>query len=311
MRQYLAVLGGTFVVIVFSLLASFLPLPIAMWLPLIGFLLGCIVIGAGGQFRVAQAVIIALAIYIGAIMLISLIEFMSPLILGPLNLGLIADAWMGFRDTIFNLILPLQFFSTLADIASAFILDTISHNFVYNLISFSFFAILGFLFAGLSAYIMDRRSFYPRPTRPVSSKPVSSEPSFSELMEREFQPAEQRSAPSTATMPPPPRTTATQSPSVPPPPRTTATQSPSVPPPPQTSFTPPPPARSRSRSSKASSSSSFSPTAQAITREGGKAIKRLKSTGQKAPGGQSRCPYCNETIVRGSSFCNACQRKIG
>jgi hypothetical protein len=304
MRHYLAVLGGTFIVIVFSLLAGFLPLPIAMWLSLIGFLLGCIIIGAVGEFRVAQAVIIALAIYIGAIMLVSLIEFMSPLLLGPLNLGLIADAWKGFRDTIFGLIPPLQLFFTLADVASGFILDTISHDFVYNLVSFSFFAIFGLLFAGLPAYVIERRSFYPPPTRtvstkPVSTEPVSSEPSFSELMEREFQPTEQRSTPSTTTMPPPP-------------PSTTTTQSPTVPPPPpQSSFTPPPPARPSRKSSRAPASSSLSPTAQAIMREGSKGMKRLKSTGQKTPAGQSRCPYCNETVVRGSSFCNACQRKIG
>ncbi|MFX0064958.1 MAG: hypothetical protein ACFFC7_22505 [Candidatus Hermodarchaeota archaeon] len=293
MRHYLAVLGGVFIVILSSLLAGIFPLPIAMWLPLIGFLLGCIVVGAVGQFRVAQAVIIALVIYIGAIMLISLAEFMSPLVLGPLDLGQIADAWIGFRDTIFGLIPLLQFFFVLADIASALILDTISHDFVYNLVSFSFFALFGLLLAGLPAYAISRRSFYvPRTPK------ATSEPSFSELMEREFQPADRRSSPPTTTMPPPP-------------PSTTSAQSPAVPPPPQSTFTPPPPARPTSRSTRAPAPSSSSPTAQAIMREGGKGMKRLKATGQKAPAGQSRCPYCNETIIRGSSFCNACQRKIG
>ncbi|MFX1533732.1 MAG: hypothetical protein ACFFDI_05815 [Promethearchaeota archaeon] len=278
--------------ILFSLLAGFFDPSIAMWLPLIGFLLGCIIIGVTGQFRVAQAVIIALAIYIGAIMLVTLIAFMSPLVLGPLNLGSVADAWINFRDTIFGWVLPLQFFSMLAEMASFFITDTISHDFVYNLISFSFFGLFGILLAGLPAYAIYRRSYYVAPT-PKATR-VTSETSFTEL----FEPADQRSAPSTETMPPPPQST-------------TSAQPPAVPPPPSSAFTPPPAARSTPRPTRGSSTTSASPTAQAIMREGGKGMKRLKSTGQKVPAGQSRCPYCNETIIRGSSFCNACNRKIG
>jgi hypothetical protein len=53
-----------------------------------------------------------------------------------------------------------------------------------------------------------------------------------------------------------------------------------------------------------------SPSAQAIAGLKGKVHKHLKGTGQKTPTGQSRCPHCKATIIRGSRFCNACEKAI-
>jgi hypothetical protein len=53
-----------------------------------------------------------------------------------------------------------------------------------------------------------------------------------------------------------------------------------------------------------------SPAAAAIAGLKGKTTKHLKGTGQKAPAGQSRCPHCNATVIRGSRFCNSCEREI-
>jgi hypothetical protein len=52
------------------------------------------------------------------------------------------------------------------------------------------------------------------------------------------------------------------------------------------------------------------PSAQAISSLKGKVKKHLKGTGRKAPTGQSRCPHCNATIIRGSRYCNACEKAI-
>jgi hypothetical protein len=56
--------------------------------------------------------------------------------------------------------------------------------------------------------------------------------------------------------------------------------------------------------------SGANPAAAAIAGLKGKAKKHLKGTGQKAPAGQSRCPHCNATVIRGSRFCNSCEREI-
>jgi hypothetical protein len=53
-----------------------------------------------------------------------------------------------------------------------------------------------------------------------------------------------------------------------------------------------------------------SPSAQAISSMKGKVSKHLKGTGQKVPSGQTRCPHCNATIIRGSQYCNACEKPI-
>ncbi|MHA2406524.1 MAG: hypothetical protein ACXACH_07210, partial [Candidatus Hermodarchaeia archaeon] len=53
-----------------------------------------------------------------------------------------------------------------------------------------------------------------------------------------------------------------------------------------------------------------SPSAKAISSLKGKVSKHLKGTGQEVPKGQTRCPHCNATIIRGSQFCNACEKPI-
>jgi hypothetical protein len=158
------VVTAILLVILLSLLAgwrSLVPLGIAIWLPLAGFLLGCIIMGVLSRLRVAHVILVALTIYIGAILLVTLIDFSwRSITLGPIELGAVADSWTWLPQALFESIPLLQFLQNLALMASGWSAETILQRLIYNLVVFSLFGVIGFVLAGLAAFVGHRPSLY-------------------------------------------------------------------------------------------------------------------------------------------------------
>ncbi len=294
-RGSLAIIGGALLVLLFSIISGLgvVPPAFVIWIPFIGLLLGGIVIGVAGKLSPLHAILATLGIYVCAIALLAFIGISwLDVQLGPINLGSIYYAWIGFQSFFFSSFPPLQFFNTLGAILSTPITESIAQLFVENLILFSLFAIIASIAAALPAYYQRRTGIHVVTAPIVTDDEVIEAPS----------PIGTPMAPPTAAEPQYPPQVPAAPPSAPP-------QSPvSVPP----SRSPPPvvPSMPESRPVEQVPSKGASPSAKAISSIKGDPLKKLKSSGKRAPTGQSRCPHCNATIIRGSRFCNACEKPI-
>ena len=109
-RSSLGVLAGALLVILFSLLAgwtSYIPSEIAMWLPLIGFLSGCAVIGLVSRLRTAHTILVSFVVFISTVILLTFINMSwMGVFLGPFDLGAIYNAWIAFQTAVFSFIPP-------------------------------------------------------------------------------------------------------------------------------------------------------------------------------------------------------------
>lgn len=278
MRSSAAVAIGILLVAILSLLAGWrtlVPADVAVWLPLVGLISGCLVIGVLSRLRAAHVVLVALAIYVAAILLVTLIDFAwSDITLGPVELGAVSASWTTLPATVFAMIPPLEVFSNLALMAASLSTETIVQQLLYNLVALSFFAAIGLVLAGLTAAVTRRRSVH------VVTAP--------EVTGAEAAPSAPTEA--GAGLPPPGVST---------PPTRRATTAPR-----SAAYAPLP------EPSAEALPASPAPSAKAIATLKGKAGAHLKSTGQEVPAGQARCPFCHATIIPGSNFCNACQKPI-
>jgi hypothetical protein len=285
-RSSLAVLSGIIIMILFTMLTglTIIPIEIAMWLPLAGFILSCLVIGIGGQYRVAYLLLLSFLIYLGLMVFLAANAILwTGITFGPLDLDQIQLAWTQFQVVINNFV---PFLGALSGIAETLRIiaggDSILAIFLDFAVASAFIGFIGLLVTGISGFLT--RS----PPLHVAAAPeaelAAPEPAFTPAPAATAEPAIPAVQTSTPPVPPP---TAMEAP---PPPMPAPRAIEEAPP-------PPPPKEG-------------SPSAQAIAGLKGKVKKHLKGTGQKAPAGQSRCPHCNATIIRGSQFCNACGREI-
>lgn len=295
-RGSLAVLAGGLLLLLFSLLSglSIFPYEITIWLPLLGLIIAAIIIGAAGHMKASHTVAITAVLYICCMTLLTFI-FMAwmDVPLGPFELSAIYNAWAGFLIFIYNLLPPLAVFHYLAAIASSFFTETILQYLVYNLVVYSFFAILTLLVAGLSAHFSGVPSVHV-----VTAPVITEEPPFTSETPAVTTPPLPSPAPVTyaAEMPAAP----SSQPAIP------STPPPSMPTPSPSS----PPSMPAPSSAEVSMPKDASPTAKAMASVKGDPTKRLKKSGQIVPTGQTRCPHCQATVIRGSRFCNACEKEI-
>ncbi len=154
-RVLKGVLVGAAIIIIFSLLAGWttiFPKWAADWLPLIWFLVGCITITLVGGVRLFRALITTLAIYLSAIILITLIDFLwADIAFGPFQLGSVSSVWAANQAQILTWIPQLQFLDELAVIISNIVSETFIRNILFNLVSYSFFAVLSMILAALAS----------------------------------------------------------------------------------------------------------------------------------------------------------------
>lgn len=282
-RNLAALLSGISVVIIFVILTglALIPLNITMWLPLIGLVLCSLIIGWGGTHRVRHLLLYTFLIYLGLMMFLAINSvLLIDQVFGPLSFKQIHDSWTNFQNFI-NIIPFLPFLSNLALLIRTTLGDSLIAIFVEFLVASLFSGFIVLLFTGISGHLTrpDKVHVVTAPEAPIEfPEPPGPSPLPPALSPTPAAPPAQPLAPPT---PPPPPTT-------PPPPR-----------PVEEALPPPPPVPKGG-----------SPSAQAIAGLKGKVHKHLKGTGQKVPAGQSRCPHCNATIIRGSRFCNACEKPI-
>ncbi len=283
-RSLLAVLSGILSVTVFTLLAglSMIPASIGMWLPFLGFILCCLVIGGLGRLRILHLILISLIFYMG---LMGFLAVNGTLLfgfeLGPLSMSQIQLAWTAFQNFTNTLpILPLL--SESASQIRVYLGDSLLAIFLEFTVASAFIAVMGLLITGISGF-----ATRGQPLHVVTAPEISLDDSMPSLPTSTSPVAE--SAPALPAEP-------IASPSTPP----QAMEAPLPMPAPQPIEDAPPPLPSEGGS----------PSAQAIASLKGKVTKHLKDTGQKVPAGQSRCPHCNATIIRGSQFCNACKKSF-
>ena len=284
-RSSAALLSGVFVVILFLILTglTLIPLNIAMWLPLIGLILCSLILGWGGTHRLKHLLLYMFLIYMGFTLFLAINStLLIGQVIGPLSFDQIHTAWTSFQ-TFVNTIPFLPFLSNIALLIRTTLGDSLLAIFLEFLVASMFSGFIVLLITGISGHLTrtDRVHVVTAPEAPLDVPEVP--------------------------VPAPPPTTPTPTPAAPPPqPATSPTPPP--PPPPATMPAPapvevaPPPPQAVSKGG--------SPSAQAIAGLKGKVSKHLKGTGQKTPTGQSRCPHCNATIIRGSRFCNACEKAI-
>ncbi len=282
-RSPLAVLSGIIMLIVFIILTglTFIPLEIAMWLPLTGFILCCLVIGIGGRYRVLHLLLFSFLIYLGfMIFLAANASLLTGTEFGPLSMDQIQAAWTAFQGFV-NTYIP--FLGALSGIAETLRIIaggvSVIALFLEFAVASAFVGFIGLLVTGISGF------FTRSPPLHVVTAPeaevTAPEPAFTPVPA----PHAESAIPAVQTSAPP----------VTPP---TAMEAPPPMPAPRAVEEAPPPSKGSS------------PSAQAISGLKGKVKKHLKGTGQKAPAGQSRCPHCNATVIRGSRFCNACEKQI-
>ena len=300
-RSSLGVLAGILLVILFSLLAgwtTYIPSEIALWLPLIGFLSGCAVIGLVSRLRTAHTILVSFVVFISTVILLTFINMSwMGVFLGPIDLGAIYNAWIAFQTAVFSFIPLLYNFLDFATTLSNFATETLVQNIIYNLVAFSFFGIMGLSISGIAAYA----------TRPPGIHVVTAPEITPGVPSPEIQSMAPPSTPSSMEMSAPPFASESQmSPSS----DRTAPPSVSAPPPPSVQEVSSPPSMPTPKPVEESLPKGSTPSAQAIRTLKGKVKKHLKSSGHSVPTGQTRCPHCNATIIRGSRFCNACQREF-
>lgn len=285
-RSLTAVLSGVVTLTLLLILAglTLIPLSIAVWLPFLGFVLCCLIIGVVGRLRVLHLMLISFLAYIGLMAFLTInATLLTGITLGPLSLLQIHQAWADFQVFV-NSIPFLSLLSELATMLRAILGDSLLSIFIEYTMASMFIAFLGLLITGVSGYLTRGPSLHvvtaPEPTFDLPDAfPTTAPPAVSE-------PAPAMPAVSRSTSPASPPTIEA------PPPLPVA----------KPVEGPAPPSQQVSKGA--------APSAQAISSLKGKVTKHLKGTGQKAPAGQSRCPYCNATVIRGSRFCNACEREI-
>jgi hypothetical protein len=283
-RNLAAIISGIFVVALFVIFTglTLVPLNIAMWLPLIGLILSSLILGWGGTHRLKHLLLYMFLLYMGLMLFLAINStLLVGQVFGPLSFDQIHDAWTSFQNFVNNIPF-LPFLSSLALLIRTTLGDSLLAIFLEFLVASLFTGFIVLLITGISGHLTraDRVHVVTAPEAPpdVPEVPVSAAP-----------PA----TPTPASAAPPPQPTAAPTPLPPPPPQ-------SMPAPQPVEEAPPPPKISKGGS----------PSAQAIASLKGKVHKHLKDTGQKTPSGQSRCPHCGETIIRGSRFCNACEKPI-
>lgn len=285
-RSLLAVIAGTLIVIVFTLLAGLLllPLTIRIWLIPLGFILACIIIGVIGRLRVLHLILMSFILYLGLMVFLAIA---GTLLVGvqfpPLFVDEIVDAWNIFQGIINDFV---PFLSILSNIAATLRAmsggESILAIFLEFVVASSFIGFIGLLVTGISGHV----------TRPSDLHVVTApEPAF------EAPPIAEPAPPSTLAVDAQPAYVPSQSPPVPP--ASVPEAPPPMPAPPAIEQAPPPP-----------TPKGGSPSAQAIASLKGKVTKHLKGTGTKAPTGQTRCPHCNATVIHGSRYCNACEKEF-
>jgi hypothetical protein len=209
-RTSLAAVTAVLLVMLLSLLAgwySVIPLGLAIWLPLVGFLAGCLVIGGLSRLRPAHVVLIALAIYVGATLVVTFIDLRwRDVVLGPIEFSAMVDAWKSLPLIVFGLIPPLQVFLGLAVLASGWAGETIVERLIFNLVASVLFALIGFILAGLASFAVRRHSVYvvtaPEVAAPEPSVETPGEPPSASVPST----PEEAVPPPPARAPPPPPT---------------------------------------------------------------------------------------------------------
>jgi len=279
-RSVFAVIFGIIFTIGFTLLAglAYFPSNIAMWLPFVGFILGCLIIGVVGRFRILHLLLLSFIIYLGLMVFLAAnASLWTSLVFEPLSFGRIQQAWsdfMGFMNTIPFMLLLSQQAASLRLMFG----DSILAVFLEFVVASMFVLFVGLLVTLIGGYFTRSSTLHvvsaPEPPVEVSGLAVPT-----------TAPPIQEPAPAVPAAAPPTEYTALEA--LPPP----------MPEPQPVEDAPPLP-------------KGGNPAAAAIAGLKGKATKHLKGTGQKAPAGQSRCPHCNATVIRGSRFCNACEREI-
>jgi hypothetical protein len=279
-RSAFAVLIGIIFTFGLTLLAGlvYFPLNIAMWLPFVGLILGCLIIGVVGRFRILHLLLLSFILYLGLMVFLAAnASLWTSLVFGPLSFGQIQLAWTDFMVFIGS----IPFMELLIQQAASLRLmfgDSILAVFLEFVVASMLVLIVGLLVTLIGGYITRSSALH------VVSAPEPPAEDFGPAVPTTAPPM-QEPAPAIPAAAPPAEYTAMEAP---PPP---------IPEPQPVEDAPPLP-------------SGANPAAAAIAGLKGKAKKRLKGTGQKAPAGQSRCPHCNATVIRGSRFCNACEREI-
>jgi hypothetical protein len=279
-RSVFAVLFGIIFTIGCTLLAGlvYFPLNIAMWLPFVGFVLGCLIIGVVGRFRILHLLLLSFILYLGLMVFLAAnASLWTSLEFWPLVFNQIQLAWSEFMVFV-NSIPFMPILSQQAATLRLMFGDSILAVFLEFFVASMFVLFVGLLVTLIGGYFTRSSALHvvsapepptevPGPALPTTAPPM------------------QERAPAVPAAAPPTEYTAMEAP---PPP---------MPEPQPVEDAPPLP-------------KGGSPAAAAIAGLKGKATKHLKGTGQKAPAGQSRCPHCNATVIRGSRFCNACEREI-
>ncbi len=288
-RSLLAVLTGTITMILFTLLAGIIliDLSIRTWLIPVGFIMACLIIGGVGRLRVLHLVLISFILYMG---LMAFLALSATLIGGiqfhPLYLDAIILAWNDFQLFVNSFVpfMPIlsNYAASLRELAGG---TSILAIFLEFLVGSLFIGIIGLLITGVSGYVTRRSDLYVvTAPEPADQVPPLAEPTAETSIGAELAPAfpdvESAAGHPSQVMPEAP--------------------TPPIPTPHPIEEAPSPPLPSKEGS----------PSAQAIASLKGKVTKHLKGTGQQVPAGQSRCPHCNATIIRGSQFCNACGKAI-
>jgi len=281
-RNLAALLSGIFVVVIFVIFTglNLIPLNIAMWFPLVGLILSSLILGWGGTHRLKHLLLYTFLIYMGLMLFLAINStLLVGQVFGPLSFDIIHDAWTSFQNFI-NAIPFLPFLSQIALLIRSTLGDSLLAVFLEFLVASLFSGFLVLLITGISGHLTrsDRVHVVTAPE-----------------------------APPEVPFPSPPPATPTPA-SVAPPPQPTASPTP-LPPPPSAAMPAPAPV-DEALPQQQTISKGGSPSAQAIAGLKGKVHKHLKGTGQKTPTGQSRCPHCGATVIRGSRFCNACEKAI-
>ncbi|MFX0079477.1 MAG: hypothetical protein ACFE8O_09590 [Candidatus Hermodarchaeota archaeon] len=279
-RSVFAVLFGIIFTIGFALLAGLIYFPpnIAMWLPFVGFILGCLIIGVVGRLRILHLLLLSFIIYLGLMVFLAAnVSLLTGLAFEPLSFDRIQLAWSEFMVFV-NTIPFMELLSLQAASLTLVFGDSILAVFLEFVVASMFVLIIGLLVTLIGGYL----------TRSSSVHVVSAP-----------EPPDEVFGPEVPTTTPPMQEPAPAVPAAAPPPEYTAMEAP-----------PPPMPEPQPVEDAPPLPSGANPAAAAIAGLKGKATKHLKGTGQKAPAGQSRCPHCNATVIRGSRFCNACEREI-
>ncbi|MFX1299621.1 MAG: hypothetical protein ACFFAL_03135 [Promethearchaeota archaeon] len=279
-RSAFAVLIGIIFTFGLTLLAglSYFPSNIAMWLPFVGFILGCLIIGVVGRFRILHLLLLSFVVYLGLMVFLAAnVSLWTGLDFGLFSFGRIEQAWTDFMVFIGSIPFMELFIQQAASLRLMFG-DSILSVFLEFVVASMFVLFIGLLVTLIGGYFTRSSALH------VVSAP---------------EPPAEVPGPAVPTTVPPIHEPAPAIPAAAPPTEYPAMEAPPPPmPEPQpVEVAPPLP-------------SGANPAAAAIAGLKGKATKHLKGTGQKAPAGQSRCPHCNATVIRGSRFCNACEREI-